>query len=217
METQGTASGTETFPGVILAGGLSSRMGANKALVRLGGVPLLERAADRLRPQVSALSISANDPLPALSGFAGPVFPDLQGVRSGPLGGILAALADGRLRHPTASHVATVPTDSPFFPTDLVDRLAAAIDRADRIVVACSSGGLHPVFGLWPLALADDLAEWLRSGQSLRLRAWLDRHGAAQVRFADLETRRGPLDPFFNINTPDDLATAETWLRTLEP
>lgn len=217
MEKQGTASGPEAFPGVILAGGLSSRMGANKALVRLGGVPLLELAADRLRPQVSTLSISANDPLPALSGFTGQVFPDLQGMRSGPLGGILAALADARLRHPSASHVATVPTDSPFFPLDLVDRLAAATDGADRIVVACSSGGLHPVFGLWPLALADDLAEWLRSGQSLRLRAWLDRHGAAEVRFGDLETRRGPLDPFFNINTPDDLATAETWLRTLEP
>jgi molybdopterin-guanine dinucleotide biosynthesis protein A len=217
MNEHRTARRTEAFPGVILAGGMSSRMGANKALVRLGGLPLVEHAARRLRPQVSALAISANDPLPALPGFACPVFPDLEGVRSGPLGGILAALANARLHQPSASHVATVPTDSPFFPADLVDRLAAAVDRADRIVVACSSSGLHPVFGLWPLALADDLSEWLRSGQSLRLRAWLDRHGAAQVRFGDVETARGPLDPFFNINTPDDLATAENWLRTLEP
>lgn len=205
------------IPGVILAGGLSSRMGENKALVRLGGVALIDRAARRLGPQVSSIAISANDPLSLDCPPDVPVFADLDGTRSGPLGGIMAALAHARLHHPDATHVATVPTDSPFFPIDLIARLNISIARPESIVVASSSGGMHPVFGLWPVALADELADWLRAGQSLRLKAWLDRHGACQVHFADLKTPQGRFDPFFNINTPDDLAVAERWLGTLEP
>ncbi|MBD9372216.1 molybdenum cofactor guanylyltransferase [Rhizobium sp. ARZ01] len=205
------------IPGVILAGGLSTRMGVDKAHVRLGGVSLIVRAVQRLGLQVSSVAISANGPLAVECTLGAPVFADLGGERSGPLGGILSALAHVREHHPLATHVATVPTDSPFFPIDLVARLGAAIDHPERIAVASSSGGLHSVFGLWPVALADDLADWLRDGQSLRLRTWLDRHGASQVHFPDRETPRGPFDPFFNINTPEELALAESWLGTLEP
>ncbi len=204
------------IPGVVLAGGLSSRMGADKARVPLGGVPLVERALRRLEPQVCALAISTNDTAaPELRALGLPLLGDPDGVRSGPIGGVLAALRHAGRAHPAASHVATVPTDSPFFPASLVARLSEAARGPEDIAFATSSGGAHPVFALWPVALADDLAHWMRSADTLRLRSWLARHEARAVAFADCETAEGPLDPFFNVNTPADLERAEFWLRTL--
>jgi molybdopterin-guanine dinucleotide biosynthesis protein A len=207
---------TEAIPGVILAGGLSSRMGQDKARIRLGGASLIDRAARRLRPQVSALAVNANGPVLFEPGEELPVFADLDATRSGPLGGVLAALDHTKRGHPDASHVATVPTDSPFFPGDLVARLSRAVDTPERIVAARSPSGPHPVFALWPVALMDDLAEWLASGGARRVRSYLERHQAREVAFPMVETARGDFDPFFNINTPDDLDAAENWLWVLE-
>ena len=207
---------SEAIPGVILAGGLSSRMGQDKARIRLGGASLLDHAARRLHPQVSALAVNANGPVLFAPGGELPVFADLDATRPGPLGGVLAALDHARRFHPEARHVATVPTDSPFFPADLVARLARAVDMPERIAFACSADGPHPVFALWPVALAEDLAAWLASGGALRVRSYMERHGAREVSFPPVETANGHLDPFFNINTPADLAAAETWLRVLE-
>ena len=203
-------------PGVILAGGLSSRMGQDKSRMRLGGTALIDRAARRLRPQVSALAVNANGPVLFERGEELPVFADLDAARAGPLGGVLAALDHARRAHPDASHVATVPTDSPFFPADLVARLLRVVDTRERIAVARSPGGLHPVFALWPVTLAQDLADWLAGGGALRVRSYLDRHQAREVHFPLLDTPRGEFDPFFNINTPDDLDEAENWLWVLE-
>lgn len=207
---------TEAIPGVILAGGLSSRMGQDKARIRLGGASLIDRAVRRLRPQVSALAVNANGPVLFEPGEELPVFADLDASRPGPLGGVLAALDHAKRCHPEASHVATVPTDSPFFPADLVARLASAVDTPGRIAYARSAGGPHPVFALWPVALMDDLAAWLSGGGALRVRSYLERHQARDVAFPTVETPRGPFDPFFNINTPDDLDAAENWLWVLE-
>ena len=204
------------IPGVILAGGLSSRMGQDKSRIRLGGASLIDRAVRRLRPQVSSVAVNANGPVLFEEGEAPPVFADLDATRAGPLGGVLAALDHARRNHPAASHVATVPTDSPFFPADLVARLGRVVDTPERIAVARSTGGLHPVFALWPVALADDLAAWLSGGGALRVRSYLERHQARDVSFPSVETPRGPFDPFFNINTPDDLDAAENWLWVLE-
>jgi molybdopterin-guanine dinucleotide biosynthesis protein A len=206
----------KAIPGVILAGGLSSRMGQDKARIRLGGAALIDRAARRLAPQVSTLAVNANGPVLFEQGMELPVFADIGSARAGPLGGVLAALAHTRENHPLATHVATVPTDSPFFPADLVERLEKSLDNAERIAVARSAGGLHAVFALWPVALADDLGEWLHSGGALRVRSYLERHQAREVAFPLIDTPRGAFDPFFNINTPDDLDEAENWLWVLE-
>ncbi|NVP57947.1 molybdenum cofactor guanylyltransferase MobA [Mycoplana rhizolycopersici] len=214
---QSSADSGTAFPGVVLAGGRSSRMGRNKALLPFGPESLVLRATRRLTPQVTAVAINANDRPPELEALGFSVFSDLDDSRSGPLAGILASLRYAGVASWSSSHVVTVAIDSPFFPTDLVARLAGAIDRPDRIAVAASSGGLHPVFGLWPLALADDLEHWLSSGRSLRLRDWLARHGATEVHFADHETGLGRLDPFFNVNTPADLVAAQHWLGALDP
>ncbi|WP_439627284.1 molybdenum cofactor guanylyltransferase MobA [Shinella sp.] len=202
--------------GVILAGGLSSRMGQDKARIRLGGAALIDRAARRLRPQVSAVAVNANGPVLFERGEELPVFADLDAARAGPLGGVLAALDYAKRHHPEASHVATVPTDSPFFPTDLVARLARVVDTPERMAVARSVSGLHPVFALWPVTLATDLSEWLAGGGALRVRSYLERHQARDITFPLIDTPRGEFDPFFNINTPDDLDEAENWLWVLE-
>lgn len=207
---------SHAIPGVILAGGLSSRMGQDKTRIRLGGTALIDRAARRLRPQVSSVTVNANGPMLFERGEELPVFADLDAARAGPLGGVLAALDHARRNHPEASHVATVPTDSPFFPTDLVRRLGDAVDTSERIAVARSASGLHPVFALWPIALADDLADWLAGGGALRVRSYLERHQARDITFPLIATSRGEFDPFFNINTPDDLDAAENWLWVLE-
>lgn len=206
-----------SIPGVVLAGGLSTRMGTDKARLMLGGVPLLAHALRRLEPQVSALAISTHDPAaPDLRAFGPPLIGDPDGVRSGPIGGVLAALRHAGHAHPTASHVATVPTDSPFFPTTLIARLSEAARGPEDIAFATSAGGSHPVFALWPVALADDLAHWMRSADTLRLRSWLARHDARAVAFSDCDTVEGPLDPFFNVNTPADLERAVFWLRIID-
>lgn len=188
--------------GVVLAGGRGRRMGeADKALLVLEGAPMIARVIRRLAPQVDALAINAGGDPARFAGFALPVLPDPVPDQPGPLAGILAGMrwAAGQ----GATHVVTAATDTPFLPVDLVARLAAAADGAhEPIALAESAGRLHPTFGLWPVTLADDLALALEAG-TRKVAAWALGEGAARAPFA-----ADPLDPFFNINTPDDLAAA---------
>jgi molybdopterin-guanine dinucleotide biosynthesis protein A len=198
------------IPGVVLAGGLSSRMGRDKAAVSLGGRLLLDHVLARLSSQ--AMDVAVNTDAADARGL--PVIPDLIPGKAGPMAGIHAAMAYGA-RLPGVSHVVTVSVDSPFFPTDLVARLGAAIDGPSRIAVAASAGRSHPVFGLWPVVLADDLGVWIATDEKRRVRDFLLRHDATEVAFPLHPTRASALDPFFNINTPDDLVEAERWLEAL--
>lgn len=188
--------------GVILAGGRGRRMdGADKALVTLDGTPLIAHVIRRLGPQVSALAINAGGDPTRFADLALPVLPDPVPDQPGPLAGILAGMLWARRQE--ASHIVTAATDTPFLPGDLVARLQRAAQAGhEPIALAESAGRLHPTFGLWPVALADDLALALEAG-TRKVAAWALGEGAARAEFA---TR--PRDPFFNINTPDDLATA---------
>ncbi|MEM7270208.1 MAG: molybdenum cofactor guanylyltransferase MobA [Pseudomonadota bacterium] len=193
--------------GVILAGGLARRMGGgDKSLGLVGGRTLLERGIDRLQPQVRNIALNANGDPTRFREFALPVIADGTDDFAGPLAGVLAgmdwAAAGG------ASHILTVAADTPFFPTDLAARLEAGVTPDTPIALAATTDqkrGLsrHPTFGLWPVALADDLRAALADGVR-KVVLWTDRHGAATVPFP-IE----PFDPFFNVNTPDDMATAE--------
>ena len=203
-----TASGT--IAGLVLAGGLSRRMGGGeKSLRLLDGVSLIARVIDRLAPQVAALAISANAD-PALHAAHGlPVLADRHPGRAGPLAGIAAGM-DWASGLPGVTHLVTAATDAPFLPRDLVARFVAAAP-ADRLVLANSASGRHPVFGLWPLALRADLDDWLATSPTMKVFAWVARHDPLWCDFAP-ETPDGP-DPFFNANTPEDLAAAEALLR----
>lgn len=184
--------------GVILAGGTGRRMGgADKALLPLGGQPLLAHVQARFEPQVEQLAVSANGDQARLSFTGLPVLRDAQS--QGPLSGILAALdwADG------ADAVVSVSVDTPFLPGDLVPQLWLAGDGG--LAVAQSAGRLHPTCALWPRNLRAPLRAYLAAGHA-KVMGFCD--GAAVADFAVWG-----IDPFLNLNTPEDLALAEAALK----
>lgn len=197
--------------GVLLAGGLSRRMGGgDKSLRTLGGRTILERIVATIRPQVGPLVLNANGDPARFSGFALPVVPDVVEGYAGPLAGVLTGLDWARAHAPDARWVASFATDAPFIPGDLVARLVAAVER-DGTDLACarSAGQNHPVFSLWPLRLADDLRRAVVEEGVRKVGAWTARHRLAIAEFAD-----EPVDPFFNTNRPEDLEEAERLLAS---
>ena len=199
--------------GLILAGGQSRRMGGgDKALLRLGGRRLIDRVVARLRPQVAALAINANGDPTRFAGCGLPVVADSVPDFAGPLAGVLAGLDWAAARHPDVSHVASVATDAPFLPTDLVSRLVAALGEADADLACAASGGRpHPVFGLWPVRLREALRDALLDDKIRKVDLWTARYKLVTVPFSDR-----PVDPFFNANRPEDLNAAAALLAAIE-
>lgn len=204
----------EGIVGVVLAGGRSLRMGGReKAFLDLAGQPMLTHVLTRFAPQVARLAINANGDPARFAAFGLPVIADETPDYPGPLGGILAALRwAGDFR---ASHVATVASDAPFIPNDLVARLFSAPGAGDRIVVARSDGQSHPVAALWPLSITDDLSRALATGER-RVQRWVEMQGARTVDFSPFELDGRTIDPFMNVNTPADLAEADTLMQLLK-
>jgi len=193
--------------GVILAGGQSRRMGGgDKSLLPLGKGCLLDHVIDRIEPQVGALCLNANGDAARFSTFGLPVVSDSVDGFAGPLAGVLAGLdwaADKK-----ATHIVTVAADTPFFPPDLVPSLLLGTEKQGQpIALARTENGRHPTFGLWPVALREDLRGALENGVR-KVVQWTDSHGTAMVDFPT-----GRFDPFFNVNTPDDLALAQSYLE----
>ena len=196
-------------PGLILAGGRSSRMGEDKSALTLGTRPMLDHILDRLKPQVSSVALNAPAGAPNPQDLR--LIADTLPGQPGPLAGVLAGLRDV-----TGPHLVTVPSDSPFFPQDLVARLLSATrNQQETIAIASSGGQIHPVFGLWPVSIADDLEHWISDSQNRRVRSFLERHRMVTVDFEFVETANGPLDPFFNVNTPEDLQMAHRFAELL--
>ena len=202
--------------GVILAGGLATRMGGgDKALLQIGGQTLLQRVIDRLQPQVAGMALNANGDPARFDGFGLAVLPDSIAGFPGPLAGVLAGL--DWAAEQGAEAIVTVAADTPFFPVDLVAALQdkaqgmahplvlAATPRGEEKTKSMSRSGLirHPTFGLWPVALRDDLRGALHDGIK-KVVIWTEKHGGREAVF---ETDNG--DPFFNVNTPEDLEAAE--------
>lgn len=203
--------------GVLLAGGQSRRMGGgDKCLRTLNGQPMLATIIERIEPQVSDLALNANGDPERFAAFDLPVVPDPIGGFAGPLVGVLAGLnwAAGR-EASGATHVVTVPTDAPFFPNDLVEKLIDALEgKPDRVVLAASNGRTHPVCGLWPTSLAADLDAALRDG-TRKVLDWTDRHDTVVEEFDMVRVEGEEIDPFFNTNRPDDLTEAEALINRL--
>jgi molybdopterin-guanine dinucleotide biosynthesis protein A len=195
-----------TVAGIVLAGGQSRRMGGgDKCLRLLAGRPILAHIIARARPQVSALALNANGEPARFAGFGLPVVADSVPDFAGPLAGVLAGLDWAAGMQPECSHVASFAGDAPFFPLDLVQRLAAALaDGRYDLACAASAGRAHPVFGLWPVALREDLRRALAVEAVHKVDVWTARHRLATVEFATV-----PIDPFFNANRPEDLTEAE--------
>jgi len=199
--------------GLLLAGGQSRRMGGgDKSLRVLGGVSLLERVIDRLRPQVDALVLNANGDPARFAEFALPVVADSVPDFAGPLAGVLAGLDWAAAHRPDSAFIASVATDAPFLPADFVARLTAARKAAEADLACASSGGrAHPVFGLWPLRLRQDLRRAIVDDGLRKVDEWTARYRLVAVPFADR-----PIDPFFNANRPEDLEAAAELLKSAE-
>jgi molybdopterin-guanine dinucleotide biosynthesis protein A len=197
--------------GIVLAGGLGRRMGGgDKPLLELGGTPMLARVIERLSPQVERIVINANGDPERFARFGLPVVADTIEGFAGPLAGILAGMRWSQQNLPEARFLVSVAADTPFFPKDLVPRLAEGCGRDEQtIALAASGAGTHPVFGLWPVALADDLEAFLRSGEGGKILKFADRHLRLNVPFDDVVLPDGSaIDPFFNVNTPEDAKRA---------
>jgi molybdopterin-guanine dinucleotide biosynthesis protein A len=192
--------------GLVLAGGLARRMGGgDKARIRIGGATILERVLKRFQPQCAAVILNANGDPARFADTGLTVVPDSVPDFAGPLAGILAGLDWAAAHRPDLADVASVPGDCPFLPGNLVERLTAARANAG-VPLACARSGdwRHPVVGLWRVALRDDLRHALIEQDLRKIEIWTARHGVAVADWPD-----APVDPFFNVNTPEDAAAAE--------
>ncbi|HEY7244687.1 MAG TPA: molybdenum cofactor guanylyltransferase MobA [Xanthobacteraceae bacterium] len=192
--------------GLVLAGGLARRMGGgDKARLRIGGRTILERVLARLQQQCTAVIINANGDPSRFADTGLAVVPDSVPGFAGPLAGILAGLDWAAGEAPDVADIVTVPGDCPFLPEDLVARLFAARSRQGTQLACARSGERrHPVVGLWAVVLRGDLRQALVVEDLRKIEAWTERHGVAVADWPAV-----PVDPFFNINTPEDAAEAE--------
>lgn len=197
--------------GVILAGGQARRMGGgDKGRLMLGGRSLIAHVIERLEPQVGGLALNGNGDPARFVDLGLPVIADSVEGFAGPLAGVLAGL--DWAAEQGADLIVTAAADTPFFPCDLVPQfLHASEGMAHPLVLAATPDPMrarnrHPTFGLWPVALRDDLRSALQGGLR-KVVQWSDQHGGREAMFSN-----APFDPFFNVNTPEDLARAERLL-----
>ncbi|MXN67400.1 molybdenum cofactor guanylyltransferase MobA [Stappia sp. GBMRC 2046] len=204
----------QNVAGCVLAGGLARRMGGgDKTLKKLSGRPMLAHVIERLSPQVRCVMLNANGDPARFSDFGLPVAADPIEGFAGPLAGVLAGLEWAKANEPDAEFVVSVAGDTPFFPEDLVARLLSSGLSPGEIVLARSDEGTHPVFGLWPVSVASDLRDFLENGDTRKVLAFVDRHPNRSAHFEAARSDAATFDPFFNINTPEELETAEALYR----
>mgnify|MGYP006281344501 FL=1 len=196
--------------GVILAGGLARRMGGgDKTMRAIAGRPILDHVIERLAPQCASLILNANGDPARFGAWGLPVVPDDVPDFAGPLAGVLAALDWTALHYPAIEWVVSVAADCPFLPRDLVARMQT--DRAAmqaELAVAASGDQSHPVVGLWKVSLRDELRHALVVEECRKIDRW-----TARYRLVTTQWPVTPVDPFFNANTPDDVAEAEALAR----
>lgn len=195
-----------TTLGVLLAGGLARRMGGgDKPMKTIAGRTILERVIERLKPQCDQIILNANGNASRFASFGLPVVADTIEGFAGPLAGVLTALDWTAAHRPDVEWVLSTATDCPFLPHDLVARLQhARISKGAQLAVAASGDQVHPVIGLWNVALREDLRHALVVEDMRKIDRWTARYKLATVTWPDK-----PIDPFFNANTIEDLAEAE--------
>ena len=192
--------------GLMLAGGLARRMGGgDKARIKIGGATILERVLERMGPQCSRVIINANGDPARFADTGLTVVADNVPDFAGPLAGILAGLDWAAEAGPEYEWLVSVPGDCPFLPRNLVARLHEARLAAGTLLACARSGEWqHPVVALWPVALREDLRRSLVDDGLRKIELWTARHGVGVADWPD-----APIDPFLNVNTPEDAARAE--------
>jgi molybdenum cofactor guanylyltransferase len=198
---------SQRVAGVILAGGRSSRMGGgDKCLRPLAGKPLLAHVIERAGERY------ANGDPSRFASFGLPVVADSVSGYAGPLAGVHAGLEWVKANRPSIGSIVTVAADTPFFPADLVQRFLAELEDAHGICIARSEEGVHPVFGLWTIAIAGEHEASLKQG-ARKVSLFVEQHGAKEVLFPPVMVGGRPIDPFFNVNRLEELAEADGRLK----
>jgi len=196
---------TESVVGTILAGGLAKRMGGgDKCLLPLAGKTLLQRTIDRAKPQVKDLILNANGNALRFARTRLPIVPDLITGQFGPLAGIQASL-EWMKSNSSSEWLICFASDTPFFPTNIAQLLLETANKHQKkLVMSETAGRKHPVFSLWHVSMLPTVAAQIETGEAPRLQEWMLEHGALSVEFP-VEG----FDPFFNLNTPQDIYAAE--------
>lgn len=183
---------------VVLAGGGARRMGgADKGEALLGGRRLIDHVVERLTPQADHILISGQHDY----GLGLTVIPDCDDGPAGPAAGLWASARYIAATFPDVPVFATAPVDGPFFPLDLIAQLQAAGAPA----VAADETNMHPTFALWRITTLLDALGAYDVGEGVALHKLAKKSGAKRVLFPGE-------DAFMNVNSPDDLKTAETIL-----
>lgn len=193
---------------VLLAGGQSRRMGGgDKNQLELGGKSLMQHVLDRVERAGGPTVINANGDPRRYASYDLPVIADVIDGYAGPLAGILTGLEWMARHYPHCTHMVSLATDAPFLPTDMARRLYTGVGPDASIVQAQSNGQRHPVFAIWPVALAADLRRAVCDEGVRKIDNYTDCHSCNVVSFS------GTPDPFLNLNRPEDFVEAEHWLE----
>ncbi len=195
--------------GAIIAGGQSRRMaGANKLLLKLDGEPLIARAAKRLGAQTAKVVINVNDSEPIIDALGYDIISDEHADHQGPLAGVFSVLNWVKQNDGAVDYIMTAPADAPFFPTNLVETLQNAIGSHD-IAIARYKGYSQQLFGLWSVDCFDDLSIYLENPDNRKVMTFIRSKNWVQV---DIKTQE--IDPFMNINTPEEWDKAQQILAS---
>ena len=198
------------YPGVILAGGSARRLGGKgKAFINISGVSLIELVLRKIETQVDRLAINTRDKN-SFSQYNYPIIEDLitEEGGSGPLAGISSAIKWAKKSINPVSHVITVPVDTPLLPIDLVHRMSLELKiKKSDIIFASSNNNIYPVISMWSLSLDNHLDKALSNGVR-KIDAFTSSYNVSTVDWSFND-----VDPFFNINNPEDITLAEKYIK----
>ena len=190
--------------------------GGDKCLIPIAGIPMLDFVFIRLKRQLNQIVINANGDPNRFAHMELPIVSDSVKGFPGPLAGILAGLLWIQENLESSNYLLTVASDTPFFPEDLKSNMLDESQKDSNAIVLASSGGkTHPVFGLWPTRITSDLKNWIDQNQSRKVMDFVNTHSNYLVEFDLVEMGNEIIDPFFNVNAPDDIVIAENYSKLL--
>ena len=191
--------------GAILAGGQSKRMGKDKILLELNNKKLIEHTIDKVKKYLKEVIIITNQDNEFFSKNNLITVKDCIEGQLGPLVGILTAMKWAKENLNKCSWIATFPCDTPFFPEKIIESFIEESEKKESLILCASSHGRkHNIFGLWSLDLYDKLKDDLINKKVRKVQDWTEKN-----KIKNLEFKFKDYDPFFNINTKEDLELAK--------
>ena len=196
--------------GIILSGGKSRRMKSDKSLKKINNIPLIDIIIEKSMKQLDYVFINSNKlENYNFKGMNIDVVKDCIKGYLGPLAGILTGMKWLKKKNNNFTHLMSFPIDSPFFPNNLVSKFLIYKDKYE-IISANSENRNHPVFSLWHLKLEEELEIYIKNGVR-KIDEFTIKKKTKVVKFKNFG-----YDPFFNINTEEDLNIAESWILKID-